>query len=63
MGRLAAAYALVRYGARRPTTAEVRRGRGRLAAVHRALRSRTLMHLGGSDRADHLPAAGSDPRG
>ena len=40
MGRLAAAYALVRYGGRRPTAAELRRGRGRLSAIHRALRSR-----------------------
>lgn len=38
MGRLAAAYALVRYGERQPSSGERRRGRGRLAAIHRALR-------------------------
>ena len=32
--------ALVRYGARRPSPAEVRRGPERLAAVYRALRGR-----------------------
>ncbi|MEO8510585.1 MAG: DUF4129 domain-containing protein [Chloroflexota bacterium] len=38
--RMATAYALVRYGARQPSPAELRRGRGRLAALQRALRPR-----------------------
>jgi hypothetical protein len=38
IGRLAAAYALVRYAGRQPTAREAGRSRGRLAALHRFVR-------------------------